>query len=498
MSTVEVGKPTTEFEEDILNHAPVDSALKVVLKAGELEDPPTEEELKKVLRKIDFRILPCLIVCYTFFYIDKTTLSYAAIFGLKEDLNLQGTEYSWLSSVFYFGYMAWAFPTNYFLLKLPVAKYLGANIFMWGVFLMIQAACKNFAGLAAVRAFGGAAEAAADPAFLLVTSMWYTRKEQPVRIGIWYTANGVGIALGGLLGYGIGNINGALASWKYEFLIIGCLCAAWGIVIFFMLPDSPVNNRFFSEREKQLVIYRLRENNTGVETKVFKWYQVKEAFLDIKTYLFFLITLFGNIPNGGISNFGTLIIQGFGYSTLGTTLLQIPNGAVCGIAILSCVLINNKLKGNKRIVMLVIYMLPNVAGAFGLYFVAQEHKVGRLICYYLTAPYNAAFVLLLSLNTGNTAGHTKKVVVNAVLFLGYCVGNIAGPFFYKTSQAPRYPLGMGSLIFSHLMEIILAIVLGFLLHFENKRRDSLQAERNDDLAFDDLTDKENPNFRYVY
>lgn len=40
---------------------------------------------------------------------------------------------------------------------------------MWGVFLMIQATAKNFAGLAALRAMAGAAEACSDPAFMLIT-----------------------------------------------------------------------------------------------------------------------------------------------------------------------------------------------------------------------------------------------------------------------------------------------------------------------------------------
>ncbi len=108
--------------------------------------------------------------------------------------------------------------------RLPIGKYLGFNIFLWGVFLMIQSAAKNFAGLAALRAFAGAAEACSDPSFMLITSMWYTRRQQPIRMGIWYTANGFGIALGGLLGFGIGHIKGALPSWKFEFLIIGALC----------------------------------------------------------------------------------------------------------------------------------------------------------------------------------------------------------------------------------------------------------------------------------
>ena len=150
---------------------------------------------------------------------------------------------------------------------------------------------------------------------MLITSMWYTRRQQPIRIGLWYTANGAGIALGGLLGYGIGQIRGALSSWKYEFLIIGALCAAWGIIIAIFLPDSPVTARTFSPREKRLAIERLRDNQTGVENKTLKPGQVLEALLDWKVWVFLLLGFSGNIPNGGISNFGTLIIQGFGFST---------------------------------------------------------------------------------------------------------------------------------------------------------------------------------------
>ncbi|KAF2139587.1 uncharacterized protein K452DRAFT_254081 [Aplosporella prunicola CBS 121167] len=464
---------------------------------------PLEE--KRLLRKIDFMIIPYLAVCYAFFYIDKTTLSYAAIFGVKEDLKLEGTDYSWLSSVFYFGFLAWAFPTNFLMQRLPLGKYLGFNIFLWGVLLMAQAGAKNFASLAVLRALSGAAEACADPAFMLISSMWWTRREQPIRIGLWYTANGFGVALGGLLGYGIGNIHGALPSWKYEFLIIGALCATWGIVMFIFLPDSPVTAPLLTIKERKLAIERLRENQTGVENKQLKPYQILDAFKDPKTYLFFLISLLANIPNGGISNFGTLIIQGFGYSTLVTTLLQMPYGVLIALSILSCVYLNDyfatKHKKNPRCYFILLYMVPNIAGAFGLRFVPQQHHVARLWCYYLTGPYNAAFVLLLSLTIGNTAGHTKKVVTNAVLFLGYCAGNIAGPFFYKNNQAPEYTLGIWSIIVSHLLEVVLILVLRFILSRENKKRDDRSGQEEPDLdatAFSDLTDRENENFRYVY
>lgn len=84
--------------------------------------------------------------------------------------------------------------------RLPPAWYLAFNIFLWGALLMIQAAAKDFAGVAALRVLSGAFEAIADPAFMLITSMYYRREEQPSRIAAWYAWNGVGVAGGGLIG----------------------------------------------------------------------------------------------------------------------------------------------------------------------------------------------------------------------------------------------------------------------------------------------------------
>ena len=142
-----------------------------------------------------------------------------------------------------------------------------------------------------IRAFAGAAEACSDPASLIITSMWYSRRQQPLKIGIWYTAQGFGIATGGLLGYGIGNIRGSLVSWKYEFLIIGALCCVWGVAVFIWLPDSPVTARMLTPKERRIAVERLREDQTGVENKNFKWYQFKETVLDPKTWLLYLMAV---------------------------------------------------------------------------------------------------------------------------------------------------------------------------------------------------------------
>jgi hypothetical protein len=112
--------------------------------------------------------------------------------------------------------------------------------------------------------------------------------------------------------------------------------------MFIFLPDSPVNAPGLTKRERRIAVDRIRENQTGVENKHLKPYQIVEAFKDYKLYMFFILGVVctlntsksvlrrsraynrtGNVPNGGISNFGTIIIKGFGFSTLVTTLMQV-------------------------------------------------------------------------------------------------------------------------------------------------------------------------------
>ena len=99
-----------------------DTAMALFSDPEEVNENIDLREERKLERKIDLMILPYLAVCYAFFYIDKTTLSYAAIFNIQEDLHLKGTEYSWLSSIFYFGFLAWAIPTNFLMQRLPIGK----------------------------------------------------------------------------------------------------------------------------------------------------------------------------------------------------------------------------------------------------------------------------------------------------------------------------------------------------------------------------------------
>lgn len=127
--------------------------------ADEVQDvsPYTKALAKRVIRKIDLRILAIMFVTYNLNFMDKTILSSAAVFGLKDDNHLHGQQYSWVGSIFYFGYLFFEYPTTILIQKLPVGKYLAGVCLLWGVIVASTAGCSSFGGLATVRFMLGVA-----------------------------------------------------------------------------------------------------------------------------------------------------------------------------------------------------------------------------------------------------------------------------------------------------------------------------------------------------
>lgn len=126
--------------------------------------------------------------------------------------------------------------------------------------------------------------------------MWWTIREQPIRLAIWY--NVLSSVVTGLLAYGIGHTHTNISPWRLLFFMLGGFGVLWAIILYAFLPSSPIEAWWLSDREKFVALQRVRPNNTGVEDKTVKWYQAKECIMDPKSWL---ISIFGcavNIPNG--------------------------------------------------------------------------------------------------------------------------------------------------------------------------------------------------------
>jgi ACS family allantoate permease-like MFS transporter len=131
-------------------------------------------------------------------------------------------------------------------------------------------------------------------------------------VNIWYSFNGWGQIIGGVVAYGIAvgtKKHGSLiAPWKIVFLFTGLLTIALGLIFLWVVPDSQLNARWLSKEDRILAIARVRINQQGIGNKHFKWYQAKEALLDPMTWAFFFFAVIANIPNGGITNFFSQLV----------------------------------------------------------------------------------------------------------------------------------------------------------------------------------------------
>jgi MFS family permease len=121
---------------------------------------------------IDKRVLSIMIFTYFLQALDKGTLSFTVIMGIKTDLGLHGQQYPWLTTCIYIAVLIVEYPTNFLIQRLPVAKYLGISIILWGTVLALHATLKNFAAAVALRTLLGIFEAVCQPAFLVLSSMW--------------------------------------------------------------------------------------------------------------------------------------------------------------------------------------------------------------------------------------------------------------------------------------------------------------------------------------
>ncbi|KAI7083327.1 major facilitator superfamily transporter [Hortaea werneckii] len=495
-------QPTGEPEDiigEVRDVKNADAALDFLRSEGNVR-PMMPEDEKKLLRKIDWMVMPLMWCCYCLQYLDKTLINYANVMGLQEDANITENQFSYLALIFYVTYLALEFPHAYGMQKLPTAKYLGVMVFLWGVIVTVTAACKNYGALIATRVLLGCFEAAVAPSLILITSMWYKAKEQPPRVGIWYLGVGTGTIIGSLISFGFQHYtDGTFTSWQIMFLVVGLVTCLVGGLTFLLLPDNPMRSRLTHE-QKVWAIERLRSNQTGlgVENKHFKPAQVVECFLDPQTWLLSLVTISSNVPNGAVSSFQATIISGFGYDSKTAALLQIPSGGVSMVSILTATMLAGKF--NHRSFHIVTLLMAGILGGCLMAFAPEGNKAGKLIGNYFTNCIGATLPLLYSFVSANYAGHTKKVTMNAILLMSFCLGNIIGPLTFTGKSAPQYIPAKITIIVTCAVAAVLTIMLGFYYKWENKRRDHLAAEGKiahvQDVEFADVTDRHNKEFRY--
>lgn len=460
----------------------------------------TEEEERAVVRKIDMFVLP--LMCFVFLcqYLDKQVLSYTAVVGLIEDLQLTGNQYSWFTSAFYIAQLASQFWNSFALSKFPIKLVTGISILLWGGTCMCLGATNNFQGFVAVRAILGFFEAAVSPAFVIITSVYYRKKEHALRTACWISCNAIAQILAIFIVYGLNqNTHLSLAVWKVTYLVCGGLTIFFGILFIVLIPLHPSNAWFLSERERHIAVNRILAESDRGEKSTFNMRQIIQSlkfdWITISSFFFgFLVT-----ATSGPIVFASLIVEEMGFSPNKILLYGAPSGAVQLLLIWVGVIILYFFPKQRCLALILLSSVPLV-GTILLFALPELNHWGRIVASWLASCITSIMTILLSLNASNTRGNTRKAVVNNTFFIGYCLAAIIGPQWWNYSKDPTYHTGLTvNIVFWGVFEVFL-IGYRYMCIRENKKRDEM-AERGEIPDYDDatdLTDKDDMYHRYSY
>lgn len=164
-------RPTREYDDDYLQ-----------------VQCPSNTTPRKLVARIDLRVIPILSILYLLAFLDRTNIANASVFGLQKDLGLKGYQYNNALTIFFVPYILFEIPSNILLKKLKPHVWLSGCAFLFGFVTICQGLVTNYSGLLATRFFLGVAETGMFPGSFYLIGMWYKRSEAQRRFSFFFSS----------------------------------------------------------------------------------------------------------------------------------------------------------------------------------------------------------------------------------------------------------------------------------------------------------------------
>ncbi|KAK4619572.1 hypothetical protein CLAFUW4_11343 [Fulvia fulva] len=464
-------------------------------------------DLKRLRRRIDLHIMPIMFVLMGLQFLDKFLLNYAIIMGLPEDLKLKGNELNNVASSLWWAYLVASAAVGLVLNKVPLGKWLGVSMFLWGIIIALTAAVKNYAGMMVIRIFMGVFDAGIPPALMLLSSQYYRKDEQMIRYAYWFSSIGICLILGGLISYGFQFVHTVtLEGWRIMFLALGLLSVCVGMWTFFCLPDTPMNAKFLTDVEKKAILQHVAINQTTISSRKIEWSQLKCIFSDVQVWLLVMNVVFVSAGSGILGTYGSMLITSFGYTSKQAALLNTPGGAIAFIfTILAALAVRHHIL-HRWAVSIIGYCL-SLLGACMVAFAPRDNKGVMLAGIYMVAFSVPTVAIKYQWVSANVGGYTKRTCTMAIMSGAFSIGNIIAPYAVQPTDAPEFRIAKIVLVST---KSVATAVIGFLALYylwANRRRDRLYgklpsvdetAEEYGELWKNETDKEKEKTFRYVY
>jgi len=419
---------------------------------------------RRILLKLDFRILPVLALLFLCSFLDRTNVGNAKTYGLETSLKMTDHQYDTGLAVYYATYILSEIPSNLVLRKISPKIWLPALTIMWGIVTMCLGFVRNYAGFMVVRALLGITEGGLLPGIVLYLAGMYTRGEMALRMGLFYTAASLSGAFGGLLARGltaIGN-RGKQATWSWIFIIEGLLTVVVGFIAYVVLPNTVSTASFLKEEEREFAATRLHldmpsrlaQDGSEHHHESFKWSEVARGMFSISTWLSAL-SYFAILA--GLYSFGlflpTIIVE-LGYTANEAQLWSVIPYAVASVVTVIISIVSDRLK-LRGIVMLFV-LVPAIIGYAVIANISVAHpKVKYGMTFMMATGMYASVPCVLVWNANNSAGHYKRATTSALQLAIANSGGFVATFIYPNNDKPQYHKGhtvvLGLLVFAWFM-----------------------------------------------
>ncbi|OAQ95017.1 MFS transporter [Purpureocillium lilacinum] len=433
----------------------------------------TSQEEIRLVRKLDYRIMPTLWAMYFLNYLDRNAIAQARLNGLEDDLRLKGTEYNTCISVLFVGYLLMQIPSNMLMssTKVRPSIYMAVCMMAWAVVSACTARARSYTDLVLVRFFLGVAEAPFYPGALYLLATFYTRREIATRLSILYSGNIFATSFSGLIAAATFNtLDGAhgLRGWEWLFIIEGAVTFGVAAIALFTLADSPLTTRWLTPDERQLAHDRMLRDTVGLEESKGVRAGFSQAVRDPRLWLLCFMQNM-HLSACSFNNFFPTVVGALGFNDTLTLVLTCPPYLVSGFFGYFMGLSSGKY--NER--------TWHITGCMGLALVgfiisaATLNKAARYISCFMFASgayaVNSMILGWVSATLGSTP--EKKAVSVSVVNVIANASYVYTAYLYPKSDGPRYLIGMSSNAAFAVMCIASTWVLRGWLVRTNKKLD---------------------------
>jgi MFS family permease len=215
----------------------------------------SHDALSAIYRKISWRILPLLLACYIFAFLDRVNIGFAKL-QMMQDVGLSDAAYGFGAGIFFLGYVLFELPSNLRLVKIGARRTISRIMVLWGLTSMAMLFVHDATSFYILRFLLGVFEAGFAPGVLFFLAYWYPSSRMGGAMAIFLFGPPVAGILGGPLSTWLMTaFNGThgLAGWQWMFLIEGLPCVLLGLIVFFTLPNKPAESKWLTAEEKALL-----------------------------------------------------------------------------------------------------------------------------------------------------------------------------------------------------------------------------------------------------